>query len=191
MAIDYKKLWLGSYKDRHRNNMMPYLASSIIIGSSYNFGFAPSVIDWGCGQGHSYEAFRVCDIHAVALVDISETQYEGPKHLFVEGSVLDARLGHTAEFGYCSDVLEHLEEEDIDKALHTMFLHADCGVFVNVGTEKDAWRDSDGYHELHTTVKPATWWGDKLKEYGRISMAGAVIPVNNSFFFVECKNWRT
>ena len=188
--VDYEKLWAGSYKDRHRNNMMPYLAASIFIGSSYNFPHVPTIIDWGCGQGHSYKRFKDCHLETMALVDITDVAYEGPPYLFEKASVTDARLGFTTDFGYCSDVLEHLQPEEVDGALRTIFLHADCGAFINVGTGPDAWVEDGVRHELHLTVESASWWADKLKEYGRISFAGELIPVKNSFFFVEKHDWR-
>ena len=190
--IDYEKLWSGSYAYRHRNHMMPYLAASIFHGSSYNFPHVPSIIDWGCGQGMSYQKFKDCKLETQALVDVTNAAYAGPEALFVKASVVDARLGFTTDFGYCSDVLEHIQTEDVDEALDTIFLHADCGAFINVGTASDAWHDDEGgVMEMHMTIEKGGWWAEKLKKHGRISFAGEVIPVNNSFFFVEKHNWRT
>lgn len=69
-----------------------------------------------------------------------------------------------ADFGYCTDVLEHIPPEDVRDVLKNIVLAA-RRVYLNISTVQDALGALIG-ETLHLTVKPMGWWREQLDELG-------------------------
>jgi hypothetical protein len=82
---------------------------------------------------------------------------------FVEHD-LTKPLDLRATYGFCTDVLEHIPTEDVDKVLNNC-LNACQNVFFQIATEDDVMGALIG-HPLHLTVKPYSWWLQKFAEKG-------------------------
>ena len=67
------------------------------------------------------------------------------------------------DYGYCVDVVEHIPTQDVDTVLENIFTHS-RKVFFQICLQDDHFGEELG-EDLHLTVKPYTWWRDKLKEH--------------------------
>jgi hypothetical protein len=80
---------------------------------------------------------------------------------FVEHD-LTQPITQSATYGFCTDVLEHIPTEDVDKVLDNC-LAACKHVFFQISTVDDVMGGMIG-HPLHLTVKPYEWWLKKFTE---------------------------
>lgn len=80
---------------------------------------------------------------------------------------LTEKIGTTARYGYCTDVMEHIPPEDVDKVLHNI-LDAAQSVFFRISTEPDKLGPRYLKQHLHLTVHDYSWWAKKFVEHGCI-----------------------
>jgi hypothetical protein len=66
-----------------------------------------------------------------------------------------------AEYGFCTDVLEHIPTADVDRVLRNM-LKAAQHLFLQISCEPDHLGALIG-ETLHLTVQPFAWWLQKLQ----------------------------
>lgn len=129
------------------------------------------VIDFGCGTGRGSLMLALMGGMDVTMVDFAyncldddiKPMLETQKHVlrFVKHD-LTKPLGLNAEYGYCTDVLEHIPTEDVDKVLDNC-LQACQHVFFQISTVDDVCGALIG-HPLHLTVKPFEWWLKKFQD---------------------------
>jgi hypothetical protein len=67
-----------------------------------------------------------------------------------------------AEYGFCTDVMEHIPPDNVDKVLDNCLM-ACQHVFFQISTVDDVCGALIG-HPLHLTVKPYAWWLKKFQE---------------------------
>lgn len=124
------------------------------------------VIDFGCGTGRGALKIKEagCD---VLLVDFA------PNCLDPEALILPFRkhdltkpLDEKAEYGYCTDVMEHIPPEQVDDVLKTIFASCDKA-FFQISLVDDVCGALIG-RPLHLSVHPYDWWLEKLKNYGEV-----------------------
>jgi len=122
------------------------------------------VLDAGCGMGLLVRTLLSRGIDAVGMdvapACVSAGNDAAPGR-FVEGSALALPFADGSfETVISTDVLEHLEERDIERAIAEMMRVARRSIFVRVSTEPD--RDAT----WHLTVKPREWWERKFIDAG-------------------------
>ena len=130
-----------------------------------------TVIDLGCGTGRGSLMLAALGQLDVTMVDFAEncldedirpmleTQKQSMR--FVKAD-LTKEIPAAAQYGFCTDVLEHIPPENVDKVLRNCL--ASCQhVFFQISTVDDVCGDLIG-HPLHLTVKPYEWWLAKFKE---------------------------
>jgi SAM-dependent methyltransferase len=128
-----------------------------------------TILDLGCGTGRGslgLYAFGGLDVTAVdftpncldqqvrALVDAGKIKFEQAD--------LTQPSSLKATYGFCTDVLEHIHPQDVDKVISTC-LHACQHVFFQIATEDDVMGALVG-QKLHLTVEPYEWWKAKFEE---------------------------
>lgn len=122
-----------------------------------------SVLDLGCGAGAaSVELSRRG--FDVSLVDMVDVRSEDAKALrwFTEQPLWTEPRYHSADFGFCVDVLEHIPTEFVLLAIEHM--RRSVGkLYLEVCMVPDQFGVLVG-EPLHQTVKPFTWWRDRLLE---------------------------
>lgn len=127
------------------------------------------VIDFGCGTGRGAAL-----IHALANVPVLALDFasncldeEVRKIEGIEFRQHDLRqpVGEVCEFGYCTDVLEHISPEDVDSVLVNI-LTASRRCFLAISTVPDHFGPIIAGEPLHLTVKPYSWWLHKLEDLG-------------------------
>lgn len=110
-----------------------------------------TLIDYGCGQAmaHPEINFEGGGVN-LTLYDPAVERYSAkPQGIF------DAAI--------CTDVLEHIPEEDLDEVISDLDRYGSKMVFVTVCCRKAKQILPDG-RNAHVTVKPEEWWLEKLPD---------------------------
>jgi 3-isopropylmalate dehydratase small subunit len=131
-----------------------------------------SVIDFGCGTGRGGLMLAVMGQMNVTLLDFADNcldkdiipMLETQKHTmrFVEAD-LNEELTVSAEYGFCTDVMEHVRPHRVDSVLNHI-LRAAQHVYFQIATADDNLGEPLIGHPLHLTVQPYDWWLQKFKE---------------------------
>lgn len=131
-----------------------------------------SVLDLGCGTGRGGLYLAMFGAMNVTLVDfasncldedIKDMLVSQPHALrFIEADLTKA-LPVQAEYGFCTDVMEHIPPGQVDDVLdHCLKAARHC--FFQICLVEDRMGLID--HPLHLTVKPFEWWAQKFNERG-------------------------
>lgn len=123
------------------------------------------VLDIGCGQGQLAALLRVCE-KDVTGVDISDAAIASARKLcpaarFEQGSVVDMNLDRQFDLVTAFDVLEHLVEADVDKALANIGRHTKNDAVVSVAFHPDVMAGQT----VHMTVQPEAWWIERFQSH--------------------------
>ena len=178
----YEKAWdLDSYRNKcHGENVV----------MNYVMKCRPkslcSVIDFGTGTGRGAFALHRLGFN-LSMIDIAENclDEEVREELgdrLIVGSLWDKLDMPRADEGFCTDVMEHLPPEHVDEAIENIMGLCDRAFF------KICFVDDIGFSKaleesLHLTIKPYTWWRDKLGEYGKVTDARDLLI--DGWFYVQ------
>ena len=149
-----------------------------------------SVIDFGCGTGRGALSLAILGGLDVTMVDFADNCLDADivpilkaqKHMFrfVEAD-LSEPLPVTAAYGYCTDVMEHIRPELVDKVIDNC-LKAAQHVFFQISTVDDSMGVLVG-HKLHLSVHPFSWWLKKFRDR-KCVIHWTKENVDNSMFYV-------
>lgn len=133
--------------------------ASDIINLAAQVG-AQSGLDYGCGKGNQYSrefdyGGKVADlqVHLGFIVDKWDPAVKG-----FAGTPLDRQR----DLVWCTDVMEHIPEEDIDFVASELVRLARKALFVTVATYP-AKKSLPNGENAHVTVKPVEWWNDRFE----------------------------
>lgn len=116
-----------------------------------------SLIDWGCGRGDAYSSpHKVHHAWGIKRKDVWLYDPAFERHANKPGGRRDAVV--------CSDVLEHIPEEDVERFIGDLFNHAKKVVWASVCCRPARKCFPDTEINLHVTVKPFEWWEARFKE---------------------------
>lgn len=127
------------------------------------------ILDAGCGSGKGTLALRALG-HSVIMADLVDARCEEARlnASFTGGVCLwDDLYSLYADWTFCCDVLEHIPTEFTMLVVANLLKIAHRGVFFSIALEPDNFGALIG-KSLHQTVKPFTWWRDRLVELGTI-----------------------
>lgn len=130
---------------------------------------ATSAIDYGCGKGLQYgkmvEIPVLVDAPDVYKADFAPLE----QHLGYEVTKYDPAVPQfqtppwgPADLVWCTDVMEHIPEEDIPFIVSELSRLAIKGVFVTVGTYPAKKHLPNG-ENAHVCIKPAEWWDEQFE----------------------------
>jgi len=135
-----------------------------------------TLVDWGCGTGRAgHKLFKagldvtLVDFAYNALDEAVKEDAENSDNLRFIKHDITKDISLPSQFGFCTDCLEHIPEDQIDKALDTI-LDNSKHVFFQICTTEDHFGNHpdiqvDGEKEhLHVTVHGYQWWLKKLVE---------------------------
>lgn len=117
---------------------------------------AKTMLDFGCGRGDAYRTPHKI-YHQWGFSRQNVTLYDPA---FKRDSGLP--LGGF-DLVICSDVLEHIPEEEVDGFIARLFGHANRSVWASVCCRPAKKTFPDGTN-LHVTVKPFAWWDEKFQK---------------------------
>jgi len=131
------------------------------------------IVDFGCGTGRGSLALRKLTECEIVLVDFTEnSRDEEAKDFLFYQCDLTLYIPVKGDYGFCTDVMEHIEPEKVDSAIHRMMESCPL-VFFQISTVHDNMGALIG-QPLHLTVRPADWWHQKFRELGyRVSWSEA------------------
>lgn len=152
-----------------------------------------TVLDAGAGSGKGAAALhsagfdvRLCDVTPAGLVDAARTLPFYQACLWHDLSAATMNFGHwgrsTADYVYCTDVLEHVPPQFTMLAIDQMLRVTKHALFLTVSLVPDNFGIWAGKH-LHQTVQPFAWWKESLAELGTVLEARDLL--SNAVFFVE------
>lgn len=125
-----------------------------------------TVIDFGSGTGRAGAALAKAGLDVI-LVDFAancrdpETEVAGIP--FLQFDVTEP-MPLRSEYGYCTDVLEHIAPDKVDGAIRNIMTSA-ATVFFQVSTVPDVFGGAIN-QTLHLTVQPSEWWQATFKRLG-------------------------
>lgn len=163
----YEKMW--EHEDYRK----------VAPGESYVYRFIewakPSsesrIIDFGCGTGRGAMLLKVLTDADVMALDFAGNALDpslralAPVIGFRQHDLREPLQEKVADFGYCTDVLEHIAPEDVEKVLSNIFTAA-RRVFLAISTVPDHFGPAVAGEPLHLTVKPHEWWKASLENMG-------------------------
>lgn len=134
-----------------------------------------TIADLGCGTGRASLLLALPPPMGaslkVTMVDFADncldddirnmllTQKESIK--FIEADLSEG-IPLTTQYGFCTDVMEHIQTQDVNRVLNNCLM-ACQHVFFNISTVDDVFGGTIG-HPLHLTVRPYAWWLQKFRD---------------------------
>ena len=167
----YKKMWeIDAYR-----NAAPGEAVAGIFNLAANPKRGDLVIDFGAGTGrgaHKIHKQRGCNVLMLDFADnCLDPQVKAALNKEFTFQVADLteplNLAVKAKYGFCTDVMEHIEPEKVDAVLVNIFRSAE-NVFFQISLVPDNMGALIG-HPLHLTVQPFEWWVEKLSCFGKVT----------------------
>jgi uncharacterized Rossmann fold enzyme len=124
-----------------------------------------TVIDFGCGTGRGAKAISEKTDCQLVLIDFADNcrDKEVAYLPFIEWD-LTKPCPASSDYGYCTDVMEHIPTKDVDAVISNI-TNAAQKVFFQISTVDDYFGNEVGY-PLHLTVKPYSWWVEKFNSLG-------------------------
>lgn len=154
----YEQMWqIDDYRKTAPGEI--YVASAI---GALDMQRGDTVIDFGCGTGRGAAefqrlGFKVCGVDFVR----SALETDIP---FVQACLWEMPWLR-ADWGYCTDVMEHIPPEKVDDVLAGIAERVQ-GCFFAIATEPDNLGKRIG-RVLHLTCQPPEWWAQTLRKHFR------------------------
>lgn len=122
------------------------------------------IVDFGCGTGRAAIALSKAG-YPVMLVDFADNcrDDEALSLPFLEWD-LTRPCPVQANWGLCTDVMEHIPTDDVAKVLANIMGSARA-VFFQISTVADIFGEVV-HQRLHNTVKPHSWWANLFASLG-------------------------
>jgi hypothetical protein len=165
---------LEQYKQMHKygDKKLNIRAENTFSGFSLNNHFediqticklykAKSIFDYGSGKGYQYDIklridekiFSVYDYWGVDKITLYDPNYP----------LYDKLPNEKSDGVVCTDVLEHIPEDDLDWVLENIFRYAKKFVFLNTACYP-ALKYLPNGENTHCTVKEPKWWTSKIQK---------------------------
>ena len=190
---DYYDL-LDSYKELHKEegkfrgiSLVPLVPTLINVIKENN---SKTLLDYGCGKAIPYSkkecksiglkkpVQELCNLDSFALYDPAY-----PKYSKLTKKKYDIVV--------CTDVMEHIAEQDIDWVLKDILSHSKKAVFLNISCQPALKHFKEGKFKgqnVHVSVFHGTWWSDKVKniwnDFQRLKIY--MICVGKDYTHIEC-----
>jgi hypothetical protein len=153
--MDYAAVYGEIHKNPKRfpgHSIRPYVAQIAKLVDRHQ---PERLLDFGCGKAKCYTEDRVHDQWGglmPVLYDVGLPEFAAkPEGLF--GGVI------------CTDVLEHIERDDLPAILDELIGYTDDGgfLFLVIACRPANKKLPDG-RNMHVTIEPPEWWGKMLDE---------------------------
>ena len=130
------------------------------------------IIDFGIGSGKAAYALRQAGFNVLG-VDIAPNCLDADKLTpMCIAPLWDIPDSVHGDYGYCTDVMEHIPEHKVDDVLQNIKKSIDKSVFFQIDLDQDGFGVVIG-DILHLTIKPLEWWNEKLSKHFNVSFIEA------------------
>ena len=165
---DYYEL-INSYKKLHKEkgkfqgiSLIPLVPTLINITKENN---CKTLLDYGCGKAVPYMKKKctelgirkpiqeLCNLDSFDLYDPAYPKY-------------NKLYNKKYDIVICTDVMEHIAEQDIDYVLKDILSHSKKTVFLNISCQPALKHFKEGKFKgqnVHVSVFDGHWWSDKIK----------------------------
>ncbi len=167
---------LDQYKEMHSRpkifaglSLLPHIKPIKKLIKRYG---AKTLLDYGCGKGEQYlihRAHKRWFYNWGGMPTLYDPAYE-PFSKRPEG-VFDGVI--------CTDVLEHVPEEQLDEVIRDIVHFAKKFIYVCVATAAAKKTLPDG-RNCHLTVRPEAWWKEKMSAHETEGGVPIFLSFNNS-----------
>lgn len=123
-----------------------------------------AVIDFGCGTGRAALKMKEAGLDVLLLDFADNCRDVAATELPFAIADLRYPIVHQAAFGYCTDVMEHIEPEHVEAVIQNVMACVDrC--FFQISLVPDAMGTLIG-QQLHLSVHPMSWWRETFERLG-------------------------
>jgi len=136
----------------------------VMVKQWYDYFKPESVLDLGCGNGiflHIWTWF-VDDCHGIDKSNYAVNNCTCKKEFISKGDILDLDLEKKYDLITAIDLLEHLEYEDLDKAILTIKKHTKKDILISVPFKDDKNINLDPTHKIKESKE---WWVKQFKKH--------------------------
>lgn len=140
------------------------------------------VIDFGCGTGRGGKAIHDLTGASVTLVDFADNALDASIKLPFFVADLSRPMMLKGEFGYCTDVMEHIPTHQVSDVIKNIMDCVDSAYF-QISLVPDAMGALIG-EPLHLSVYPHSWWVKKFSDY---KIIWADFNSENAAFYIKHK----
>ena len=165
---DYKDL-INSYKELHKNegafkgiSLRPLVPTLHKIIKSND---CKTLLDYGCGKGCAYD-----DRHReLGLADTVQNLWDIDSYTLYDPAYpqFDKIPTGKHDIVLCTDVMEHIPEQDLDWVIQKIFNYANKAVFFSICTMEAIKTFQEGKFKgknVHVTVQEKEWWLNKFSK---------------------------
>lgn len=150
---------IEQYKEMHKDENL-YAGSSTQIHKEFIKQFliefkCKSILDYGCGKAIQYHKEKLHESHFLGIMpSLYDPAVE--KYSALPDGTFDAVIN--------TDVLEHIEEDDVGSVIEQIYSKADKFVYLGISNEPASSILPDGRNS-HVTQKSLDWWVEKVLPY--------------------------
>lgn len=127
-----------------------------IISEMVESTASTSILDYGCGKAQNYLKNKIHNRFGIPDSGLFLYDPGVPKFSKLMKDTVDGVI--------CTDVLEHIPEEELEETFQTIFKKAEKFVFLVVFCGLAVKTFPDGTN-VHVTIKPPIWWEEQIKKY--------------------------
>ena len=130
------------------------------------------LIDFGCGTGRPAAQFQRLGASVTGIDHATNCLDQGVNITFLQCCLWNLPPDLLCDYGYCTDVMEHIPPEKVDDVLSEIRRVVRNKVFFQIATFPDGMGKRIG-ETLHLSVHGPEWWSAKLsKHWGSVIVNG-------------------
>lgn len=147
---------LSEYKRLHETGVFAGYSLLHFADNIYNMirdTGSYTILDYGSGKGYQYSKKKI-DLYWGVEVDCYDPGY-GPFNILPN---------KTYDGVVCTEVMEHIPEDEVDDAMTKIFARANKFVFMSISLGVASKTFSDG-KQIHVTLKTKDWWNEVIDRH--------------------------
>ena len=155
----YETVW-SNRKYREQADGIPVVRRAFVQMSCQP---GETLIDWGCGSGQCASAFQKMGLQVTGFDIAHNCLDKGIDIPLVVGTLWEPPMELESDFGFCTDVLEHLPPDYVEQSIEAISMRTLRACYFQVDTVPDSSGPKmSPPQRLHLCVRDPDWWLEKL-----------------------------